>query len=66
RAGVPHPAPRTPADLGVLPGLGAGGSLAATGADTPVGPLLATAAGLLLVGGSATVLVRNRRGAARA
>ncbi|MEU3564427.1 HtaA domain-containing protein [Kitasatospora sp. NPDC006786] len=43
-----------------------GGSLAATGADTPVVPLLATAAGLLLVGGSATVLVRNRRGAARA
>ncbi|MFJ4191942.1 HtaA domain-containing protein [Kitasatospora sp. NPDC089509] len=42
------------------------GSLAATGADTPVGPLLATAAGLVLVGGSATVLVRNRRGAAQA
>ncbi|MFE6050788.1 HtaA domain-containing protein [Kitasatospora sp. NPDC056446] len=42
-----------------------GGSLAATGADTPVVPLLATAAGLLLVGGSATVLVRSRRSAAR-
>ncbi|MFJ2868655.1 HtaA domain-containing protein [Kitasatospora sp. NPDC087314] len=42
---------------------GAGGVLAATGSDTPVVPLLATAAGLLLVGGSATVLVRNRRGA---
>ncbi|MFE4975359.1 HtaA domain-containing protein [Kitasatospora sp. NPDC056651] len=38
-----------------------GGSLAATGADTPVAPLLATAAGLLLVGGSATALVRTRR-----
>ncbi|MFJ8477063.1 HtaA domain-containing protein [Kitasatospora sp. NPDC094011] len=42
------------------------GALAATGADTPVVPLLATAAGLLLVGGSATVLVRNRRAAAQA
>ncbi|MFF2078638.1 HtaA domain-containing protein [Kitasatospora sp. NPDC058162] len=41
------------------------GSLAATGADTPVGPLLATAAGLLLVGGSATLLVRNRRSGAQ-
>ncbi|MFE7589984.1 HtaA domain-containing protein [Kitasatospora sp. NPDC057512] len=50
---------------GGLSGTG-GGSLAATGADTPVVPLLATAAGLLLVGGSATVLVRNRRGVARA
>ncbi|MBD0675302.1 HtaA domain-containing protein [Streptomyces sp. CBMA156] len=50
---------------GGLGGTG-GGSLAATGADTPVVPLLATAAGLLLVGGSATVLVRNRRGAAKA
>ncbi|MFJ3220421.1 HtaA domain-containing protein [Kitasatospora sp. NPDC086801] len=42
---------------------GGGGVLAATGSETPVVPLLATAAGLLLVGGSATVLVRNRRGA---
>ncbi|MFD7590233.1 HtaA domain-containing protein [Kitasatospora sp. NPDC059811] len=42
---------------------GAGGVLAATGSQTPVVPLLATAAGLLLVGGSATVLVRTRRGA---
>ncbi|MFB7127906.1 HtaA domain-containing protein [Kitasatospora sp. NPDC056273] len=50
---------------GGLSGTG-GGSLAATGADTPVVPLLATAAGLLLVGGSATVLVRNRRGAVQA
>ncbi|MFI5644527.1 hypothetical protein [Kitasatospora sp. NPDC051705] len=42
---------------------GSGATLAATGADTPVVPLLATAAGLLLVGGSATALVRGRRGA---
>ncbi|MBO1419625.1 HtaA domain-containing protein, partial [Streptomyces sp. FH025] len=42
-----------------------GGLLASTGADTPVAPLLATAAGLLLAGGGATVLVRNRRGGAQ-
>ncbi|MFF1907815.1 HtaA domain-containing protein [Kitasatospora sp. NPDC058218] len=42
---------------------GGGASLASTGADTPVVPLLATAAGLLLLGGSATVVVRRRSGA---
>ncbi|MFF3115670.1 HtaA domain-containing protein [Kitasatospora sp. NPDC057904] len=38
-----------------------GGVLAATGSGTPVAPLLATAAGLLLVGGGATAFVRGRR-----
>ncbi|MGV9269329.1 HtaA domain-containing protein [Kitasatospora sp. NPDC003701] len=42
---------------------GGGASLASTGADTPVVPLLATAAGLLLLGGSATALVRRRSAA---
>ncbi|MGW4898680.1 HtaA domain-containing protein [Kitasatospora sp. NPDC004240] len=37
-----------------------GGLLASTGADAPVVPLLATAAGLLLLGGGATALVRRR------
>ncbi|MFJ3790106.1 HtaA domain-containing protein [Kitasatospora sp. NPDC090091] len=40
-------------------GLG-GGVLASTGSSTPVVPLAATAAGLLLAGGGATVLVRRR------
>ena len=46
-------------------GLGDGAALASTGADTPVVPLLATAAGLVLLGGSTTVLVRRRKGAAQ-
>ncbi|MFF2040246.1 HtaA domain-containing protein [Kitasatospora sp. NPDC058170] len=43
-----------------------GASLASTGSDTPVVPLLATAVGLLLLGGSATVLVRRRGARAEA
>ena len=46
-------------------GLGGGAALASTGAGTPVVPLLATAAGLVLLGGSTTVLVRRRKGAAQ-
>ncbi len=40
--------------------VGGGGVLASTGSDTPVVPLLATAAGLLLLGGGATTLARRR------
>jgi hypothetical protein len=46
-------------------GAGGGAALASTGAGTPVVPLLATAAGLVLLGGSTTVLVRRRKGAAQ-
>ncbi len=41
--------------------IGGGGVLASTGSDTPVVPLLATAAGLVLMGGGATALARRRR-----
>ncbi|GGV17418.1 hypothetical protein GCM10010495_34730 [Kitasatospora herbaricolor] len=47
-------------------GLGGGAVLASTGSGTPVVPLLATAAGLLLAGGGTTVLVRRRTGSAGA
>ncbi|MEV6973958.1 HtaA domain-containing protein [Kitasatospora sp. NPDC093806] len=40
--------------------IGGSGTLAATGSDTPVVPILATAGGLLLLGGGATALARHR------
>ncbi len=40
--------------------LGGSGVLASTGSSTPVIPLLATASGLLLLGGGATALARHR------
>ncbi|MFE6869671.1 HtaA domain-containing protein [Kitasatospora sp. NPDC057692] len=41
--------------------VGGSGMLASTGSSTPVAPLLATAGGLLLLGGGATALARHRK-----
>ncbi|MFB6894185.1 HtaA domain-containing protein [Kitasatospora sp. NPDC056327] len=43
--------------------IGGSGVLASTGSSTPVAPILATAGGLLLLGGGATALARQRRSA---
>jgi hypothetical protein len=67
---LPTPAPTSTTGAGTGGGavLTSGGSplvageLASTGMDTPIVPLLATAAGLLLLGGGTTVLLRRRTG----